>query len=317
MKKKLLVTGSCGFVFSNFIRQSVKENQPYDIISIDKVTKPENLHNIYANRSHKFYLGDISDKHFVETIFKLEQPDVIIHGAAEAPINPPNQPHSQLIKSNIGGTQVLIESALKSNVERFIYISTGRVYDQLKDNDQSSLENSQLHPYDFYSATKVSGEMLVKAASKTYGLNYNITRSCNIFGPKQSYQNLIPKVIRCILNKEKIPVYDQGLQIRDWMHVADNCSAIFSILDKAPTNQTYNISSGCETTNLELVNDICNIMELGHDLISFVDKPSGYGFRYSVDNNKIKSLGWKPTFKFKDGLKHTVRFYLKNKWLLR
>jgi dTDP-glucose 4,6-dehydratase len=316
-KQKLLVTGSCGFIFSNFVRLALKDNYPYEIVSIDKVTRPSNLHNVYANRGHKFYLGDVTDRHFIDTVFRLEKPDLVVHGAAESHVDDSISNPNVFIISNVLGTQVMLDMALKHGVKRFVYISTDEVYGQLADdNAEGWSEEDCMAPRNPYSASKASGEILVRAANQTHGLPFNITRCCNNFGPRQSTKNFIPKIIKCILNKEKIPIYGQGLQMREWIHVADNCQAVYDILEKAPPNETYNISTGFESTNLELVNDICNIMGEGHDLISFVEDRPGHDFRYCVRNDKISGLGWKPSFKFKRGLELCIKWYTKNQWYM-
>lgn len=221
------------------------------------------------------------------------------------------------VNNNVLGTQVLIDASVRHGVERFIYISTDEVYGQLKNEDNPWTEESPLNPRNPYSASKAAGEMLVKAAHETHGLKYNITRCCNNFGPKQSSKNLIPKVIKCILNKKPIPIYGQGLQCREWIHVADNCRAILQILKSDQPNQVYNITANYEISNLEMVHTICNLMESGHDLISFINDPRpGHDFRYAMDNSRIKSIGWSPKFKFKDGLNRCISWYINNQWYL-
>lgn len=319
VRKKILITGSCGFIFSNFIRIALKESWPYQIISIDKVSRSENIYNVYANRSHKFYLGDITDKHLINTIFELEKPDIVLHGAAESNVDDAISSTNPFIMSNVLGTQNLLDASVKYDVKQFLYISTDEVLGHLDENDKSWTEESFLNPRNPYSASKAAGELLVKAANVTYGLPFNITRTCNNFGPKQSVKNLIPKTIYSILEKNKIPIYGQGKQIREWIHVVDNCEAIRTVLEKGRINEIYNIGTGFETSNLELVNDICNIMNEGYDLISFIKDPRpGHDFRYSLDSSKIRSLGWKPKFRFKDGLKHTIKWYSNNQnWFCR
>jgi dTDP-glucose 4,6-dehydratase len=316
-KKKVLVTGSAGFIFSNFIRWALRyHKENYEFVSIDKIALPESVHNVYANRGHKLHIGDVCDRHFVDVIFQLEQPDIVIHGAAESHVDNSIDSADRFVLSNILGTQVIIDKCREHGVKRLVYISTDEVYGQLSEGDESWTENSVLAPRNPYSASKAAGELLVKAAHETHGLEYNITRSCNNFGPRQSATKLIPKIIKCILEEAPIPIYGQGAQIREWIHVADNCSAIIEIL-KGPANETYNISSNYEMSNLELVNMICNIMDGGHSLITFVEDRAGHDFRYSVDNAKLKDLGWKPNFKFRDGLKHTCKWYSKNRWFVR
>lgn len=318
MKKKVLVTGSAGFIFSNFIRWAIRYHKDdFEFVSIDKIARPEGMHNVYANRGHKLYIGDVCDRHFVDVVFQLERPDIVIHAAAESHVDDSIAKADNFVMSNILGTQVIIDKCREYNVGRLCYISTDEVYGQLlEENAPAWKESAGLHPRNPYSASKASGELLVKAAYETHGLQYNITRSCNNFGPRQSPNKLIPKILKCIMEEKPIPIYGQGAQIREWIHVADNCSAIMSILN-GPANETYNISSNYEMSNLELVNMICNIMDGGHSLITFVEDRAGHDFRYSVDNSKLKALGWKSNFKFKNGLQHTCKWYSNNRWFLR
>lgn len=309
--KKVLITGSGGFIFSNFIRKAIYEKQPYRFISLDKVTKSTVLNNIYVNQDHPFYFGDISDTHFMNVLFEYERPNIVIHGAAETDTD------QFFITSNVLGTQTLIDCCLKWGVERLIYISDDKVYGQLEESQTPWLETSSLNPRDTYAASKAAGELLVRAAHHTHNLVYNILRLSNVFGPRQPAGNLIPKVIKHIINNEKIPLLGDGLQNRDWSHVYDICAAILMVLNTAPHNESYNISAGQECSNLELVQKICNAMNRGHDLISFVEKTSSDNLRRSSNNLKIKELGWKPRLKFSDGILDTVEWFQRNSWALR
>lgn len=314
--KKVLITGTCGFIFGNFIRQAFYRKQPYKFVSIDRVNGNPNC--IYANKNHTFHVADIRDQHIIDTLFQFERPDIVIHGAAESFVDSSLFDPNSFVTSNILGTQVIINACLKQKVEKLIYISTDEVYGQLtSESDQPWTEESPLNPRNPYSATKAAGELLVKAAHQSHGLIYNITRSSNNYGPRQTPEKLIPKAIKCILHEKKIPIYGQGLQIRDWTHVFDNCDAILAILNQGKANETYNISASQELTNIEVIQKICNAMETGHQLISFVDERPGHDFRYSIDSSKIQSLGWKPQIKFSEGIVQTVDWYKVNNWMLR
>lgn len=316
--KKILLTGSTGFIISNLIRRIVYEKQPYTIASIDNASNKSTLNNIYFNKIHQFYLADITDAHMMDVIFQLEKPDIVLHGAAstfvDASITNPNR----FINDNVLGTQIIINSCVKWNVEKLVYIGTDEIYGHLENEQEPSwTEESPLNPRNPYSASKASGELLVKAAAATYGLKYNITRSCNNYGPRQTFEKLIPKIIKCINENTKIPIYGKGAQIRDWMHVFDNCAGLLKVLEKGADNETYNISAGQEISNLELVNEICNIMDKGHSLINFVSERIGHDFRYSINSDKLKALGWATTFKLKPGLRNTIEWYQNNQWALR
>src|SRR5579864_968479 len=306
--KKVLVTGSCGFVFGNFIRKAIydqnqKKEKKYAFASVDRVTNNA-VNSMYWNKNHAFHIADIRDEHVMERIFETERPDIVIHGAAETFVDTSLKDPNSFVSSNVLGTQVIINCCLKTNVERLIYISTDEVYGQLtSEADEAWNEDAPLSPRNPYSATKAAGELLVQAANRTHGLIYNITRCSNNYGPRQLPEKLVPKAIKCVIEGQKIPIYGQGQQIRDWTYVADNCTAIMTILDKGEPNEVYNISSKQEFVNIETINLVCNAIGKGHELISFIEDPrGGHDFRYSVDTAKIQKLGWKPTYKFRDGI---------------
>jgi dTDP-glucose 4,6-dehydratase len=323
--KKVLVTGTCGFIFSNFIRKSIydqnqkrSEDRAYTFVSIDRVTANA-INSMYWNKNHTFHIGDIRDSHVMDVIFQFEKPDIVIHGAAETFVDTSLKDPNSFVTSNVLGTQVVINSCLKHKVERMIYISTDEVYGQLTSESEAAWkEDAILNPRNPYSASKAAGELMVRAAHQTHGLIYNITRSSNCYGPRQLPEKLVPKAIKCVLDGEKIPIYGQGQQIRDWTYVADNCTAIMAVLDRGKPNEIYNISANQEFTNIETINLVCNAMGKGHDLISFIPDPrTGHDFRYAIDTTKIRELGWKPSYKFKDGIKDTVQWYLDNQWFLK
>lgn len=322
-KKKVLITGSCGFIFANFVRKLCyesgrdREKYPYSVVSLDRMANENNT--AYANKNHTFYIADIRDQHVIDRIFQFERPDIVIHGAAETFVDYSLSDPNSFITSNVLGTQSVINASVKHGVERLIYISTDEVYGQLSsESDAPWTEASPLNPRNPYSASKAAGELLVQAAHHSHGLIYNITRSSNNYGPRQTPEKLIPKAIKCILHEQKIPIYGQGLQIRDWTHVFDNCSAIMRVLTHGATNEIYNISANQELPNIEVIQKVCNAMGTGHDLITFIEDPrKGHDFRYAIDCAKIKELGWKPGYKFADGIIDTVEWYKINNWMLR
>lgn len=315
--KRVLVTGSGGFIFSNFLRKATYEKHPFTFVSVDNITKTNVLNNIYANKNHKFYVGDIADDHFVKVLFEIEKPDIVIHGAAETFVDDSIIDPYKFIRANVLGTQTITSACIRNKVDRLIYISTDEVYGHLTDDKAPAWnEEAPLAPRNPYSVSKASGELIVKAAHETYGLTYNITRSSNNYGPRQSTEKLIPKIIKNILNGQKIPIYGQGQQIRDWTHVFDNCGALLTVLSNGKDNETYNIAANQEFSNLEVVNEVCKVMEKGHDLITFVTDRPGHDFRYSIDSTKLKNLGWQPAVKFRAGIAQTVEWYLNNQWFL-
>jgi dTDP-glucose 4,6-dehydratase len=319
---KLLITGSCGFIAGSLIRKLVYESNrdrikyPFSIASVDRMTGSGNT--AYSNKNNSFHIADIRDQHVMDRIFQFEQPDIVVHMAAETAVDASISDPNSFITSNVLGTQVIINSCVKHKVSRLIMISSDEVYGQLtSDTDQPWTEESPLNPRNPYAASKACGELLVKAAYQTYGLTYNITRSSNNYGPRQTPDKLIPKVIKSILQDNPIPIYGQGLQLRDWTHVFDNCSALLKIITHGKPNETYNISANQELTNIEVVQKICNSMGKGHTLINHINDPRpGHDFRYAVNCDKIKTLGWKPTYKFADGITDTVEWYKLNPYIL-
>lgn len=313
--KTILVTGSAGFIFSNFMRKY--ENNPlYKFVSVDKVIAPYNRYNVDLNRKgHIFYMGDIADEMFIENIFNIEKPDIVIHGAAESFVDDSIRSAGPFIHSNVVGTQVMIDMALKYNVDRFVYISTDEVYGQLKDSDDASwIEATPINPRNPYSASKAAGELIVKAAHETHNLKYNITRCCNNYGPSQPPRNLIPRAIFSIINGKPIPIHGNGKQFREWIYVDDHCSAIMKIIEGGELNHTYNIGSGVEYTNITMVQKIAKLIGEPSAIVNFIKDRPGHDFRYSVDCSKIKKLGWDVSSSFEDNLEKCVKWYLCNPW---
>ncbi len=314
-REKILLTGSAGFIGSNFVRQAIYEKHPYEFFSVDKVANSSMLNNIYQHKIHDFYIADICDQHIMDKIFEYVKPDIVIHMAAEASVDASIQDANVFINSNVLGTQVLINLSLKYGVKKFVFQSTDEIYGSLSSTEETSwTEQSPLNPKNPYSASKASGELLIRAAGNTH----NIVRSCNNYGQRQTPDKLIPRSIKCLLEGKQIPIYGKGLQIREWLHTADNCAAILKILKKGIIGDTYNISSGQEYTNIDVVKEICNMMEKDHKYISFIDDPRpGHDFRYSVNSQKLRNLGWAPIYKFKDGLQKTIDWYLMNSFFLK
>lgn len=317
-RKRILLTGSAGFIYSNFVRKVIFQKEPYELYSVDKIANSSMLNNIFQNKLHEFFLADICDEHVMDKIFEYIRPEIVIHGAAETAVDKSINDPTIFAKSNVVGTQVLLNLAVKHKVEKFIFQSTDEVFGALSSiDDLSWTEESPINPRNPYSASKAACELLVKAAHNTYDLPFIIVRSCNNYGMRQTPDKLIPRVIKCIINKDKIPVYGEGLQIRDWMYTDDNGSAILKLLEKGELNEVYNISANEEYTNIDIIKNICDIMGEGHKLISYVKDRPGHDFRYSVNSEKIRKLGWKPVYKFKDGLAKTIEWYIANSFYLK
>lgn len=306
--KKILVTGSGGFIFSNFIRKALYNKSEYTFVSIDVCNGKNVLNNIYANKGHKFYIGDVADNHFIDVIFEIEKPDIVIHGAANNSNN-----SKELIHSNILGTQNILEACSKWSIEKLIYISSDKVY--APSELLSATETSMLEPKNMYASTKLAGEFLVKISK----IPYTILRLGNCYGQRQQTYNFIPQVISSLLDNKELTIAVNGTQLNEWTYIEDICSGIMTVLENNynSTNQIYNVSSGCEFSYMEVFNEICNIFERGYDLIKFVEPSMSELHRYATNSNKLKSLGWKPSFKLKTGLHQTCSWYEKNPWYLR
>ncbi len=306
-KLKVLCTGSGGCLISNFIRKAVYDKQPFEFVSIDNCQNRPTLNNIYINYNHKFQIADITDKHILDVIFEVERPDIVLHGAEVKNINDP-----LFISSNIIGTQNIIDACEKWQVQKLLFISTDQVYGTIF--DKNPLETDQTNPSNKYAIIKRAAEDLIKYSD----VNYNILRMCNILGSRQSLNRFLPSVVKNILEGKQTYIYGQGQQLRNWMHVDDAGSAILKILDADLNNSIFNLSSEYEFSNLELYQEICNCMESGHNLLSFKnnDGQDHLYSKFSSNAQKLKNLGWKPSFKFRQAVKHTVKWFVDNKWTL-
>jgi dTDP-glucose 4,6-dehydratase len=314
---KLLCSGSAGFVFSNFIIHSLQETK-WDLVSIDKLTYAGSLANIahnntIHNKRHKLYIGDVCDYHFIQKIFEIEQPDVVIHGADESFVDKSIANSYDFIQTNVIGTHSMLEAALKVHTpQKFINISSDKVYGSVEQG--SSLENSLLGPRNPYSSSKASADLLGQSYHTTYGLPVITTRCVNNFGPRQHVEKFVPKIITNVLTKQKIPLYGDGKNRREWIYVKDHFRALRTIVESGEPGQIYNVSSGQEKENIEVINTIFEIMGEGKDLLEYVEDRLGHDRRYSVDCSKLKKLGWEPSYSFESALVHTVGWFKANRW---
>ncbi len=314
---KLLITGGAGFIGSEFVRQAVKKD--YQVTVIDKLTYAgdlERLKEIWG--SINFYRANITNSEFVEHIFDKEKPDVVVHFAAESHVDRSILNPLDFLNSNILGTYVLLEVSKKQNIGLFVNISTDEVYGELGETGKFT-EESPLKPNSPYSVSKASADMLGRAYFKTYGLPVITIRPSNNYGPWQYPEKLIPVVIIKALQNECIPVYGKGLNVREWLYVEDCADAIFVIIEKGKVGEIYNVGSGEERRNIEVVEAILDLLGKPYDLIKFVEDRPGHDFRYSMDFSKVmKGCGWKPKTGFEEGLERTVRWYLEHKdWLFK
>ena len=317
---KLLVTGGAGFIGSNFIRMVLTEHPSTWIINLDKLTYAGNrktIADILSHPRHKFVQGDIADQTQVNRLFAQEEFDAVVNFAAESHVDRSIDNPSVFIRSNIVGVQVLLDAACKYGVPKFVQISTDEVYGSLGPTGLFT-ESSPLKPSSPYSASKTSADHLVMAWHHTYGLHVNITRCSNNYGPYQFPEKLIPVMISKALKNEKLPVFGDGTNVRDWIHVMDHCRGIWAVLQQGRNGRVYNIGSNNERSNLAIVTAILDILEKPHSLISFVNDRPGHDWRYAIDADRLHTeLGWIPQQNFATGLLQTIKWYTNNpEWLI-
>ena len=308
---KLLVTGGCGFIGSNFIKRMFKTHPAYKIVNLDKLTycgNPENLRDIERDLRYTFIKGDICDRKIVDKA--INGCDAVINFAAESHVDRSIEDASAFIRTNIHGVYTLLESAKKHNIKRFIQISTDETYGSIRKG--SFKETSLLHPNSPYSAAKAGGDHLALAYYTTFKLPVIVTRSSNNFGPYQYPEKVIPLFITNLLANKKVPLYGDGMNVRDWLYVFDNCSAIDLILHKGKIGEIYNIGGSFEIPNIELTKIILKFLGKTDKMINYVSDRLGHDRRYSLDSTKIRKLGWKPSKSFDTAIKETINWYKAN-----
>ncbi len=315
---KLLITGGCGFIGSNFVRYFIEQHPHYKILNVDKLTYAGNLENLRGlekRKNYHFVKADISNASVLKKIFKKFQPHGVINFAAETHVDRSIIAPSRFIKTNFMGVGVLLNLSLTFRVEKFLQISTDEVYGSI--HRGSFKETSPSNPSSPYAASKAAADELVIAYYRTYNLPILITRSSNNYGPYQFPEKLIPLTICNALNDKKIPVYGDGMQIRDWLYVMDNCEAIDQVFHKGIVGEIYNIGSRCETTNSHVIKMILKSLGKDESLITFIHDRPGHDRRYSLSIDKIRRhIGWIPTTSFAKGIKNTINWYRENKqWL--
>ena len=326
---RILVTGGCGFIGSNFIRYMLKKYDDYRIINLDKLTYAGNLENLkefhqtteIEAAGYQFIRGDICDASLVDRILAgsashgpdSSQVEAIINFAAESHVDRSIEGPAVFFKTNILGTQVLLDAARKHNVKRYIQISTDEVYGSLGKKGYFT-ETTPLAPNSPYSASKAGADLLVRSYYQTFCTPVVITRCSNNYGPYQFPEKLIPLMITNALADSSLPVYGDGLYTRDWVHTEDHSRAIDAVLHQGKDGQVYNIGGNCERTNLEVINTILEYLDKPETLIKFVSDRPGHDRRYAVDSSKItRELGWVPRYEFEEGMKITIKWYLDNK----
>lgn len=317
---KILVTGGAGFIGSNFILYMMRQHPQDEIINLDALTYAGNLENLKSvenEPNYTFVHGDIADKGKVNEVFKSGI-DVVVNFAAESHVDRSILEPEAFVNANVLGTQVLLDAAKKYGVTKFVQVSTDEVYGSLGETGLFS-ETTPLAPNSPYSASKAGGDLLVRAYHETFGLPVNITRCSNNYGPYQFPEKLIPLMISRALHDESLPIYGDGLNIRDWLYVEDHCSAIDLVIRQGRIGEVYNIGGNNERTNIHIVQTILKELGKPESLIRYVEDRPGHDRRYGIDPTKItEELGWKPKHNFETGIKETIQWYLNNKeWWTR
>lgn len=333
MMKTILVTGGAGFIGSNFVKYFLNKYNNYKIINLDALTYAGNLQNlsdISDNSNYVFIKGDIRERSLVAEIFSKHNIDYVVNFAAESHVDRSIEEPELFLTTNIIGTQVLLDTAKqfwKINPSdkycreyrkevKYLQVSTDEVYGSLGKTGLFK-EDMPLMPNSPYSASKASADLIVRAYSETFGLPINITRCSNNYGPYQFPEKLIPLMINNCINNIELPVYGDGMQVRDWLHVSDHCSAIDVVLHNGALGEVYNIGGNNEKTNIEIVKLLIRGLNKSENLIKYVKDRPGHDRRYAIDNTKITTeLGWEPKYTFEQGINDTIQWYLDNKkWM--
>ncbi|NOJ73717.1 dTDP-glucose 4,6-dehydratase [Paenibacillus alvei] len=312
---KLIVTGGAGFIGSNFVIYMLNKYPDYKIVNVDALTYAGNLENlteVQENANYSFVKADIADSQAMEKIFS-EGVDVVVNFAAESHVDRSILEPEIFVKTNVLGTQVLLDAAKKYGVTKFVQVSTDEVYGSLGETGLFS-ETTPLTPNSPYSASKAGGDLLVRAYHETFDLPVNITRCSNNYGPYQFPEKLIPLMIANALNDRQLPIYGDGLNIRDWLYVEDHCSAIDLVIHQGRNGEVYNVGGNNERTNIHIVRTILEQLGKSDSLIKYVEDRLGHDRRYGIDATKITTeLGWKPKHTFETGIKETISWYLNNR----
>lgn len=324
----MLITGGAGFIGSNFVQYITKEYPEYRIVNLDALTYAGNLENLNAleeNDRYSFIKGDICDSDLINMIFEKYRPLYVVNFAAESHVDRSISNPQVFLQTNIAGTQVLLDACRKYwGVEgggylplaKFVQVSTDEVYGSLGQAGYFT-EDTPLSPNSPYSASKASADMFVRAYHETYGLNVNITRCSNNYGPYQFPEKLIPLMISNALEGEQLPIYGDGMNVRDWLYVDDHCKAIDVVIHKGKSGEVYNVGGHNEKTNIEIVKIILEELNKPETLIKYVEDRLGHDRRYAIDPQKIRDeLGWEPKVMFDEGIRLTIQWYLNNQeWL--
>ena len=318
-KKTIVVTGGAGFIGSNFVYYMLNKYPDYRIVCVDCLTYAGNLHTLKAameNPNFRFSKTNICDKEGITKLFKEEKPDIVVNFAAESHVDRSITGPEIFVKTNISGTQNLMDVCRELNIPRYHQVSTDEVYGDLPLDrpDLFFTETTPLHASSPYSASKAGADMLVMAYYRTYKFPATISRCSNNYGPYHFPEKLIPLMIINALNDKPLPVYGDGKNVRDWLYVEDHCRAIDLIIHNSKLGEVYNVGGHNEMSNIDIVKLICKKLDKPESLIEFVEDRKGHDRRYAIDPTKIhEELGWLPETKFKDGIEKTIEWYLNNK----
>jgi len=313
------VTGGAGFIGANFVYYELEKHPEDRIICLDKLTYAGNLETLeeaMKNPNFRFVKGDIADKEFVEKLFEEEKPDIVVNFAAESHVDRSIEDPGIFLKTNILGTQVLMDACRKYGIKRYHQVSTDEVYGDLPLDrpDLFFTEETPIHTSSPYSSSKAGADLLVLAYHRTFGLPVTITRCSNNYGPYHFPEKLIPLMISRALADESLPVYGKGENVRDWLYVKDHCAAIDLVMREGKVGEVYNVGGHNEKSNLEVVKIILEKLGKPESLITYVTDRPGHDMRYAIDPTKIhRELGWLPETKFEDGIEQTIEWYLNNK----
>jgi dTDP-glucose 4,6-dehydratase len=313
--KNLLITGGAGFIGSNFVHHILDKYADYNVVVYDKLTYAGNLDNLQDvadDPRYRFVRGDICDMELVDQVVQKHKIDGIVNFAAETHVDRSILEAGSFIQTDVYGTHVLLEAIRKFGLERIVHVSTDEVYGNVVEG--SSRETDSLLPNSPYAASKAGGDLMCRAYHVTYGVPVIITRAANNFGPYQYPEKVIPLFVTNALDDKPLPLYGDGLNVRDWLYVLDHCEAIDLMLHQGQDGQIYNVGSDTELTNLQLTETILKLMGKQKSLIQFVEDRPGHDRRYSLDSTKIHRLGWRARHEFEDALERTVRWYSENRW---
>jgi len=313
---KILVTGGAGFIGSNFVLQLRRERPDVAVVNVDLLSYAgnlENLRSLEGDGGHVFVRADVADREAMEAVFAAHKPEGVLHFAAESHVDRSILDATPFVRNNVLGTQVLLDLSRAHGVRRYLQVSTDEVYGTLGATGKFD-EDTPLAPNSPYAASKAAADLLVRAAVHTHGLDALVTRCSNNYGPLQFPEKLIPLMIVNALEGRPLPVYGDGLQVRDWLHVEDHCSALWRVFERGRAGRVYNIGGNNELPNLQVVRLILRELERGEDLIRYVQDRPGHDRRYAIDASRLRDeLGWEPRRRFEEALPDTVRWYLSHR----